>query len=492
MPFAVPMVWREPTDHVSNCYFCMTKVTGFSHKSKGSITYPDIPSAIRPVKHSEHLPVPQPPECKDVMHSDEDGDRDGAGADESAKVATTSDAVYESEPQPDEAKEPHLLTQSDLNDLARDLDLSKSKYEVLGSRLREWNLLHPDTSVTASRKRQRDLEAFFKDDGSLTYCSDVEGLFGALGREHVPNEWRLFIDSSKSGLKAVLVHNGNALPSIPLVLAPEMKETYESMQKVMNLTHHGKFRWMICCDLKVVGLLMGLQGGFTKYCCFLCLWDSRDTKQHYIKREWPVRESYEAGKHNVKHVPLVDPSDVILPPLHIKLGLMKNFVKAMDKEGEGFAYLKKMFPKISDAKLKEGIFVGPQIRQLMRDAHFEATLTPNELRAWVAFKKVCENFLGSHHSEEYEKYVQELLDAYLELGCRMSLKIHFLHTHLDFFPPNLGDVSDEQGERFHQDIAMMEKRYRGKKGTSLMADYCWSLVREGAEGHSRKLRKSVF
>ena len=93
MPFAVPMVWREPTDHVSNCYFCMTKVTGFSHKSKGSITYPDIPSAIRPVKHSEHLPVPQPPECKDVMHSDEDGDRDGAGADESAKVATTSDAV---------------------------------------------------------------------------------------------------------------------------------------------------------------------------------------------------------------------------------------------------------------------------------------------------------------------------------------------------------------------------------------------------------------
>ena len=171
---------------------------------------------------------------------------------------------------------------------------------------------------------------------------------------------------------------------------------------------------------------------------------------------------------------------------------MKNFVKAMDKEGEGFAYLKKMFPKISDAKLKEGIFVGPQIRQLMHDAHFEATLTPNELRAWVAFKKVCENFLGSHHSEEHEKYVQELLDAYLELGCRMSLKIHFLHTHLDFFPPNLGDVSDEQGERFHQDIAMMEKRYRGKKGTSLMADYCWSLVREGAEGHSRKLRKSVF
>ena len=36
------------------------------------------------------------------------------------------------------------------------------------------------------------------------------------------------------------------------------------------------------------------------------------------------------------------------------------------------------------------------------------------------------------------------------------------HSHLDFFPPNLGAVSDEQGERFHQDIAIMEKRYQRK------------------------------
>ena len=44
----------------------------------------------------------------------------------------------------------------------------------------------------------------------------------------------------------------------------------------------------------------------------------------------------------------------------------------------------------------------------------------------------------------------------------MSLKIHFLHSHLDFFPDNLGDVSDEQGERFHQDISVIEIRYQGK------------------------------
>jgi len=41
---------------------------------------------------------------------------------------------------------------------------------------------------------------------------------------------------------------------------------------------------------------------------------------------------------------------------------MKNFVKAMNREGEGFRYLRQMFPRISDANIKEGIFVGPQIR----------------------------------------------------------------------------------------------------------------------------------
>jgi len=44
----------------------------------------------------------------------------------------------------------------------------------------------------------------------------------------------------------------------------------------------------------------------------------------------------------------------------------------------------------------------------------------------------------------------------------MSLKIHFPESHLDFFPENLGDVSDGHGERFHQDIMAVEKQYQGK------------------------------
>jgi hypothetical protein len=40
----------------------------------------------------------------------------------------------------------------------------------------------------------------------------------------------------------------------------------------------------------------------------------------------------------------------------------------------------------------------------------------------------------------------------------MSLKVRFLNAHLDYFPENLGAVSEEQGERFHKDIQEMETR----------------------------------
>ena len=57
----------------------------------------------------------------------------------------------------------------------------------------------------------------------------------------------------------------------------------------------------------------------------------------------------------------------------------------------------------------------------------------------------------------------------------MSLKVHFLASHLHFFHENLGDVSDEHGERFHQDIAVIEKRYKGKWSVGMLADYCWLI-----------------
>ncbi|XP_056636856.1 uncharacterized protein LOC130445312 [Diorhabda sublineata] len=53
------------------------------------------------------------------------------------------------------------------------------------------------------------------------------------------------------------------------------------------------------------------------------------------------------------------------------------------------------------------------------------------------------------------------------LGCNMSIKVHYLHSHLDRFPDNLGEITEEQGERFHQDIKCMEDRYQGRWDTHI-------------------------
>ena len=68
-----------------------------------------------------------------------------------------------------------------------------------------------------------------------------------------------------------------------------------------------------------------------------------------------------------------------------------------------------------------------------------------------------------------------MLKSFESLRCNMSIKIHFLFSHLSSFPENLGSVSDEQGERFHQDIKIMEERYQGRWDVNMMADYRWNL-----------------
>jgi hypothetical protein len=121
----------------------------------------------------------------------------------------------------------------------------------------------------------------------------------ALGHQHNTPQWRLFIDSSKVSLKAVLLHNGNKYPSVPLAHAVNMKESYGDMKLLLEKIQCEKCKWNIFGDLKVIALLLGLQLGYSKCCCFLCEWDSRDRKNHYIQKQWPKRDSLIPGKKNV-------------------------------------------------------------------------------------------------------------------------------------------------------------------------------------------------
>jgi len=438
-------------------------------------------SAIKPDPHDPDLPVPQPQTEKE----------DTLFVDERASTDTESEEdIIESDPSFQRESAPFLINHERLNDLVRDLYPSKEKADVLGFRLQQWNLLETGTTISSFRNRNENLARYYASAENICCCKNVDGLMTELGCEHNPVHWRLFIDSSKASLKAVLLHNGYIKPSIPVGYSILRKETYHTMKILLDLLEYSKYNWKVCSYLKVVSLLLGLQ--YTKHMCFLCLWNSWQDSSHYAVKVWPPRQSPQIGRHNVQHQPLVSSANVFLPPLHINLGLMKNFVKAKERDGDDFKFLKDFFgADKSDAKLKAGVFMGPEIRKLMLNEEFDSRLKPLELAAWNALKSVVANVLGNHRRDQYADIVDRVLKVYEQLGALISIKMHFLHSHLDFFPPNLGEVSDEQGERFHQGTSVIEERCQGRFDVNIMGDFWWYLQRESKGSSCKRKAKCI-
>ena len=81
---------------------------------------------------------------------------------------------------------------------------------------------------------------------------------------------------------------------------------------------------------------------------------------------------------------------------------MKNFVKAMDRNGTAFLYLRQKFPLLSDVKIREGVFTGPDICSLLHDEVFEHIITGDEQRVWHAIREVVTGFLGNRRADNYE------------------------------------------------------------------------------------------
>ena len=485
LQFGVPMVWREPKNHHDDCYFCMVDIKGINRNNRKKWKYPDLESARQPIPHSDEVPIPVYDHLTELTES----------SDESTSTAVV-DAVSCSSGSEFEGAvvTPQPFNQFELNDLIRDLNLSKETSEVLASRLNEKKLLQPGNNITFYRRREKDLLPYFSHESNLVFCNDVGGLLQQMGlTEYSPQEWRLFIDSSVRSLKCVLLHNGNEYASIPIAHSSSMKEEYNSIRQILEKVAYFEHQWQICVDLKMVNFLLGQQSGYTKYPCFLCMWDSRAKSEHWTRKEWPLRKEMIVGKKNIIHQPLVTSEKIILPPLHIKLGIMKQFVKALNRDGACFRYLCNAFPGMSMEKIKAGIFNGPQIRQLTKDLQFAGHMTERELAAWTALVLVIKNFLGNYKASNYAELVSNMLSSFKNLGCHMSIKVHYLHSHLNHFPENLGDLSEEQGERFHQDIRVMEERYQGRWDAPFLADYCWSLQRHCPETkHSRKSYKRQF
>ena len=98
-----------------------------------------------------------------------------------------------------------------------------------------------------------EFRAFFAKDSEthLVYCSNIAGLVVALGLEYSADDWRLFIDSSNKSLKAVLLHNGNKVASVPLAHSVHLSESYNTMQILLSAIKYNHHQWKICGDLKV-------------------------------------------------------------------------------------------------------------------------------------------------------------------------------------------------------------------------------------------------
>lgn len=155
--------------------------------------------------------------------------------------------------------------------------------------------------------------------GQLVYCNDAEGLLHIMGLPaHDSSEWRLYIDSSKRSLKCLLLPNGNVYGQILIALSKNEKK-YADNKTVLEWLQYHVHGWVICVELKMVNFLLGQQGGYTKYLCFLCYWDSRATSAHWVKKDWTPRNSFMRGDRNIKNDPLVDTKQIVFPPLHAKL-----------------------------------------------------------------------------------------------------------------------------------------------------------------------------
>lgn len=173
MNFDIPILWGEPRGHSTDCYYCVTNISGINSKSKHMVSYPNLPSPMKPVPAEE------------VILSD---------VDEEGSVENEDDSIDPTFEVSCSSSKPHLLPQGDLNDLVGDLQLSKRQGELLGNRLKGWNLLHKYTKVCVFRNVHSDFKNFFSAEDRFVFCNDVHSLMDALGHEHKADELGLFID----------------------------------------------------------------------------------------------------------------------------------------------------------------------------------------------------------------------------------------------------------------------------------------------------------
>lgn len=161
------------------------------------------------------------------------------------------------------------------------------------------------------------------------------------------------------------------------------------------------------------------------------------------------------GNCSIEWVAIVDPKTILMPPLYIRLNFIEQFVKSLTLQ-----IFVEFFPKLSERKIKAGIFVVPEIQKIVDYDILPQLLSNEEKEAWYIFNAVVHGFLGNHTAEKYDQLITDMTTNFSIVRCRLSLKIHKLHSHLDKFKNSVGVYSKEHEERLHQDIMKFERRFQ--------------------------------
>lgn len=171
LSFGAPMIWSNPFQHHRQlCYFCINNKVAKAKFVK-KFVYESSPYAELPVPHSDALPVPVRQDAQTSLNNS--GDRrpeiDVLPSETASYVASTVDH---------EVNFPQFISQQVFNDLVRVLRLPIYLGELLGSRLKHWNLLQPGVNISDQRYRQEGMKPFFVENEAKTlgYCNDIEGL----------------------------------------------------------------------------------------------------------------------------------------------------------------------------------------------------------------------------------------------------------------------------------------------------------------------------